>query len=1014
MNKNNNQAGFGMIGGITALVVVIGIASATMLDSMSRATKASSAVSNRGTTMAVLQQAANTLSRESTLTHNGVSRPIAAEAGQGPAGGGKLPSSMGGFTDGYGNPLGLCSFHNGSETPGAPAGTIALNSGIALRESMPNAPAFVVVSAGKNGVFNLNCNRIYAAMTNDGTTYDALKPATEIQTLAQDDIFVASDITDAANRQSQNMINLVNGGTLCDPITQKLIYVNDGEGAEFRCVNETDPTVSANSIGTAGGVDILKHDITTTDNEKNFQIRKLQAGNNIVLSLNNDSIRIDSTGGAGQFANVGGAAEVYKGLFGGTHQFRTLIGTGGTTVNVNGDRIEISSVPGGGGGGVTGGQNVGNGTANVFRALSGQTMEFGKLRSADTNKLTISNDADGAVVFNPVLVGAEGVNGLNVTQQQPPNALPDNVSGAVTNPTNPEKANLFVGKESPNSTQLRFRQLKEGNGIEFHVDTDGSLVIGSSGSGAGEIDPVFVATRPSAACTQTQKITWTGSAFVCATDLNGGGGGSITVAHSGTGIQLAPESGATGTLTLKRLNAASGSGLTISENGGSIIVGNPAFTVNGGSVGVGGNPDTNYRFSIPGGGGLSVFGSNARINVWGSGTNVIGLNNNGTITATGAIYSGNAAQGYAQMWLGDGAARFQNSLAPQYAIAHNSNGYLAFNVPQDQSINFKINNGNSIMSVDANGLFLRSRFNLINPASAQHHMIIAPQDLYSGIEHVETQDPYSNNNSMNTNNLFAFWNPNLNRHVRIGVEKVYAYDGIATKHNGLDVNFFNYGGNTFVRGMRIYARNAPAGNNDPNGNFHIDLKRDYVSLFHPENTIALRTHNSWADLNVGNVRINGDLTVTGSINGSGGGGAFQGVFLGSEVVNDLSRNDAGGNGIYNQFQSVNMPARPADATMLRVTAQCRGGAKNGKPADLAGKVVMLNSGGTPIIEYVACRAYYSPERDGTMGVGTGGNDVEPQTLMYPIPAATANIVIESKIYSAKWTGNVKVKATYMK
>lgn len=946
IQNHNTQAGFGLIGGVTALVVIIGIASATMLDSMSRATKASNAVSNRGATMAVLQQAANTLSRESAMTDNGVARPIGAESGEGPAGGGRLPTSIGGYLDGYGKQLGLCSFYNGVEIPTHGAGQIPLNATVMTRESMPNAPAFVVVSAGKNGTFDLNCSQVYATVsTSTGLSYSGLRPLTEIQMAAADDMFVASDITDTANRKSQNLVNLLSSGTFCDPITQKLIYVNAGGSAEFRCVDETDPTVSANSIGTAGGIDVLKHDITTTDNVKNIQIRKLEAGNNIALSLNGDSIRIESSG-SGMMTNIGTGAPVYAGIIGGAHAMRSFVGAGGTTVQAVGDHVIIQSAPPSGGT-ITGGQNVGTGTADVYRGASGSVLQFGRLRSGDTNKITVTNAADGSVVINPILVGAEGVNGINVAQQQPANALPDNVSGAVASPTNPEKANIFVGKLTPTSTELRFRQLKEGVGIEFHVDTDGSLVIGNSGSGAGEVDPVFSAARPSGACSATQKLTWNGSAFVCAIDLTGSGG--VTVAHSGTGVQLAPESGAVTNLTLKRLNAAAGSALSVTESGGTINVGSPNLFATGGSIGVGTAPDTNYRMHIAGGNGLSVSGTGARVNVWGSGGNTVNLNNDGSITATGRI-TGN-----------------------QLGI---------------QSL-----------------------------SSTAHGMYAYP---YAGVEAVQSNDPYPEESQRlaNIDNLFYFVHKSGTKHARIGVEKLYAYDGIATKHNGIDINFFNYGGNTFVRGMRLYARNTPFGDNDPNGNFHIDLKRDYTSTFHPENTIALRTHNSFADLNAGNIKANGNITANNFISSSGNNlsaqvqniincgaqgkvyngtgciaaamGGFSYVNLG-DAWNEIQPYGEGSR--ENWLPAAGPRAIHAQAKMVRLEVECRAGRQSegwGSSARM-----QWYTGGSPLGDEISLCTIYNNAGDMI------GSKI---THMLPVPAGATHYRIRAWKANNHWSG----------
>ncbi|MBC7574406.1 MAG: hypothetical protein H7244_08730, partial [Herminiimonas sp.] len=84
--------------------------------------------------------------------------------GTGPAGGGLLPTGVGApLSDGYGGMLGYCAWDNGAVVGGG--------NRLAGSASDTGAPAFAVVSAGLDGVFNRSCAQIAAGTNNLNDDY---------------------------------------------------------------------------------------------------------------------------------------------------------------------------------------------------------------------------------------------------------------------------------------------------------------------------------------------------------------------------------------------------------------------------------------------------------------------------------------------------------------------------------------------------------------------------------------------------------------------------------------------------------------------------------------------------------------------------------------------------------------------------------------------------------------------------------------------------------------------------
>lgn len=150
-----------------------------------------------------------------------------------------------------------------------------------------------------------------------------------------------------------------------------------------------------------------------------------------------------------------------------------------------------------------------------------------------------------------------------------------------------------------------------------------------------------------------------------------------------------------------------------------------------------------------------------------------------------------------------------------------------------------------------------------SPTSASHQMTIYPQAIDSMLEAIETQQPSSyNDNIGNLNNLFYFWNDALDDHARIGVEKLYAYAGIATKHGGIDLNYFRTDAgheHDYIRGFRLYSypTNSPSIHNPLGGDYVLEMKTPRVAApMAPENTFVIRTQDNL----LGNIKVRGIAT----------------------------------------------------------------------------------------------------------------------------------------------------------
>lgn len=656
-------------------------------------------------------------------------------------------------------------------------------------------------------------------------------------------------------------------------------------------------------------------------------------------------------------------------------RFRSIVAGNNVSVVQDGDNIRISSSASSGGT-ITGGQNVGAG-AGIYKDTTGSLMNFRSLVSG--GGIIIQPFGDSVLITNTG--STADLNGANIG---------DGTGAAVETPL----AEVFKDKTVVgNTTYLNFRKIKAAGTVSLQqLGTDTIQITGSAipGPQGPQGPPGSNGPQGPPGPPGPQGPPGSGSWTVVGDNQYSSNAGNVGIGTSTPGQKLTVAG------NIYAEGSIRGSYFVLASNT---------------------NPTQHRMDMYP----VNPTGGIEHVETQDPYDNNNAANTNNLFYFYNVGLGRHARIGVEKVYAYDGIATKHNGVDINYFNGHTfQRGFKLYaTTTGTQEGNFRLMAKTSRMGVlhSANTFAFTTRgdnkFADIRVGAVgimgdnwNHQMAIMP---FAGGEAIETAP--GGNPAMNNNNLFWLFNQPLGRHARLGVEKLYAYDGIATKHNGVDINYFPTTGDTnqFRRGFRLY---AVPDNGSSDGDFRIELKAPRYGPMDQRNTVALKTNDgNYADLRVGN------LTVTGTITGGGGGGggsSFQGVTLGSEVANTLTRNDGGGQGIYNQTSSTNMPIKPGDATMLKVTARCFAGAKGDKPANLAGKIYMKRADNSVIMEFVPCRGFYAPERDGTIGFGSGSNDAEPQTMMYPIPTATSYVTLESKVYSAKWQAQVDVRATYMK
>lgn len=198
-------------------------------------------------------------------------------------------------------------------------------------------------------------------------------------------------------------------------------FVTPGATLQFRsllaggAINLTNPT--ANEIQISGYADnlggqepILKNPTPAVGEPFNFKTLQGGAGINFITT-NPDVIEIEAT--SNNLINVGAGSQVYKGLNGTDHEFRTLNAGNGIVIAENGDVIDITPYVGNidNTGGI--GESLISTIVPLTDLTAGSTVEFKTLVGGNNITLTptadsITIDADGVITNAANIGGAPG------------------------------------------------------------------------------------------------------------------------------------------------------------------------------------------------------------------------------------------------------------------------------------------------------------------------------------------------------------------------------------------------------------------------------------------------------------------------------------------------------------------------------------------------------------------------------------------------------------------------------
>lgn len=442
--KNNPQSGF-VMGTILGLVAIIGVTLAVMTTAGTNQARMATAVATNAETNRIMTSLNNTAARTADVTPGGVllvPNPVKDASGAAPqGGGGYVPSNFGAQVDARGNKIVYCAFRNGSQASSNvnanEAAPIMLNGGRALRKEMPNAPAYAFISVGKNGTQELKCNDLITRDTTLG--YDRLKTQEEVNDSGDvgDDRVTMTTISNGLNARGAGETNLMTGLDTCPAATHKLVYSpGSGGTAQFDCVPEGDPNLTGENLTGAG---------TNAQSVSTAMVFK------------DKTVRYDSTDQSVQS----------------TLNFRTLRAGFNITLTQSDNDIIISSTQIGGGGGIVGGNNVGNtgsnGTGNVLKDVNNGVMNFRRIIS-NSNGLSIQQVGD-----NIILGNTGSTTDLNA----------NNVGDGTGTLTNITRADVFKDKTTiAGITSLNFRRLQGGSNVSLQQRGD-TIIINAAGGGGG-------------------------------------------------------------------------------------------------------------------------------------------------------------------------------------------------------------------------------------------------------------------------------------------------------------------------------------------------------------------------------------------------------------------------------------------------------------------------------------------------------------------------------------------------
>lgn len=327
-------------------------------------------------------------------------------------------------------------------------------------------------------------------------------------------------------------------------------------------INAVVPTITPATVtnlantGSVSSVGVFK-ELTSTVG----YFRKLKAGNNATVALDGDDITISaiipSPSGAQTITNVGtsGAAGVFKQLTGTEAQLRRLKEGSNVSIDVVGDDIVISAVPGEGAE-FASGENVGAGEGAVYKNTLGSNLVFRTIKAGDN--ISIVQNAD-ELVIHAIEGGETTVGGV----------VSDATAGAqsVINSTVDNIVHLKGVKAGANATVTTV-------GNDIVIAASPGVTAGSNvGTGEGQ---VFKQINSETASFKSIKagdnivITDDGNTITIEAET-GGDVGLTTLTSDGTSGSVAVNNGVTGsTAHFKGIKA--GANVTVTGNSTDVTI----------------------------------------------------------------------------------------------------------------------------------------------------------------------------------------------------------------------------------------------------------------------------------------------------------------------------------------------------------------------------------------------------------------------------------------------------------
>jgi hypothetical protein len=307
----------------------------------------------------------------------------------------------------------------------------------------------------------------------------------------------------------------------------------------------------------------------------NLKFRSL-VGSGLVVTENTDTITISNSPGTTQYVtNAGGGGyEVAKGTIGGTTELRLIQAGSGMTIVQTTDALQLNAAP-------STGANIGQAdtpgsVATVCTTTVGPVINFRSVK-AGTN-MSVSTDGSGNIVLASSGLGANsGIGSITAASGGAVSVIQSVILGAAT------LRNIAV----PNSASSGLTVTVSGdtNNVEFDLSLTGTL----SATAASFSGRSLFKTRSAGSLVFHGLLGGTGISVAAANAndcviITNTGVTSLTVGTFVAGGVSLLSGGPTGVMTLKRIVAITGSGVTVTDNGSYIVLDCP---LTGGSAGNG-------------------------------------------------------------------------------------------------------------------------------------------------------------------------------------------------------------------------------------------------------------------------------------------------------------------------------------------------------------------------------------------------------------------------------------------